>query len=243
MSKYVIKAVNLKDAIEIYKAVKEYERTKQCTITATSMKDAKNKIRQITSLVKTHKSVKNSKMSDAVSLRKGDWFMKRGDNSKLFKVIDDQEKEYNGFSPSYVVEEYSLDLNILYDKSSDEVDLDWKISSKHNRSFKLDKYTDIVVFGSAKDALKWLSRQLAIKKTSKDSIKDDYLGMVKINGRTWYVIHRKSVGIPEFWGITPDKWGDNPKKKFSSKADLDKYLKSVGAISDSIKDEANKKLK
>ena len=71
-----------------------------------------------------------------------------------------------------------------------------------------------------------------------DSVKDDYLGMVKINGRTWYVIHKKSIGMPEFWGITPDKWGDNPKKKFKSKAELDKYLKSVGAT-DSIKDEAN----
>lgn len=73
-----------------------------------------------------------------------------------------------------------------------------------------------------------------------DSIKDDYLGMVKINGRIWYVIHKKSVGMPEFWGITPDKWGDNPKKKFKSKAELDKYLKSVGATTDSkTKDEAN----
>lgn len=67
---------------------------------------------------------------------------------------------------------------------------------------------------------------------------DDYLGLVKINGRTMYLRHHKSVVGPEWWGITPDKWGDNPKKKFKSKAELDKYLKSVGAITDSkVKDD------
>ena len=83
------------------------------------------------------------------------------------------------------------------------------------------------------------AKDLAHALTFVDSkIKDDYLGMVKINGRPMYIIHKKSVGMPEFWGITPDKWGDNPKKKFKSKKELDEYLKSVGAT-DSIKDEAN----
>ena len=65
----------------------------------------------------------------------------------------------------------------------------------------------------------------------------DYLGLVKINGRTWYVRHHKSGVGPEWWGITPNKWGDNPKKKFKSRAELDKYLESVGAFADSkVKD-------
>lgn len=94
-------------------------------------------------------------------------------------------------------------------------------------------------------------KESKVQKLFKDSIKDDseYLGIVKINGRPMYIIHKKSVGMPEFWGITPDKWGDNPKKKFRSKEELDKYLKSVGATSGSknpgfwgdsrIDDEAN----
>lgn len=69
---------------------------------------------------------------------------------------------------------------------------------------------------------------------------DDYLGLVKINGRTMYLRHHKSAVGSEWWGITPDKWGDNPKKKFKSKTELDKYLESVGATTDSkTKDEAN----
>lgn len=76
------------------------------------------------------------------------------------------------------------------------------------------------------DALKMLNIVDAYKK-----VKDEYLGMVYINGRPMYVIHKKEPGIPEFWGITPSKWGDNPRKKFKSKKELDDYLTSVNAVS------------
>ena len=54
--------------------------------------------------------------------------------------------------------------------------------------------------------------------------------MVYISGRPMYIIHKKEPGIPEFWGITPSKWGDNPRKKFKSKKELDNYLTSVNAV-------------
>lgn len=60
-----------------------------------------------------------------------------------------------------------------------------------------------------------------------------YLGMVYINGRPMYIRHGQFFGCPEFWGISPDKWCENPRKKFYSEADLEKYLKSVGATSGS----------
>ena len=75
------------------------------------------------------------------------------------------------------------------------------------------------------DALKILNIVKSVK------AKDEYLGMVYINGRPMYIIHKKEPGIPEFWGITPSKWGDNPRKKFKSKKELDDYLTSVNAVS------------
>lgn len=75
------------------------------------------------------------------------------------------------------------------------------------------------------DALKILNIVKSVK------AKDEYLGMVYINGRPMYIIHKKEPGMPEFWGITPSKWGDNPRKKFKSKKELDDYLTSVNAVS------------
>ena len=80
------------------------------------------------------------------------------------------------------------------------------------------------------DALKILSIVDAYKK-----VKDEYLGMVYINGRPMYVIHKKEPGSPEFWGITPSKWGENPRKKFKSQKELDDYLTSVNAYTKDAK--------
>ena len=80
------------------------------------------------------------------------------------------------------------------------------------------------------DALKILSIVDAYKK-----VKDEYRGMVYINGRPMYVIHKKEPGSPEFWGITPSKWGENPRKKFKSQKELDDYLTSVNAYTKDAK--------
>ena len=80
------------------------------------------------------------------------------------------------------------------------------------------------------DALKILSIVDAYKK-----VKDEYRGMVYINGRPMYIIHKKEPGSPEFWGITPSKWGENPRKKFKSQKELDDYLTSVNAYTKDAK--------
>ena len=96
-------------------------------------------------------------------------------------------------------------------------------------AFDDDELEEIGFFDSKQttldDALKILSIVDAYKK-----VKDEYLGMVYISGRPMYIIHKKEPGIPEFWGITPSKWGDNPRKKFKSKKELDNYLTSVNAV-------------
>ena len=39
----------------------------------------------------------DSRVKDAVSLMKGDWFTLRRENDVLYRVIDDQNKSINGF--------------------------------------------------------------------------------------------------------------------------------------------------
>lgn len=201
----------------------------------------------------------DSKVKD-VRVEKGDWFTLRQRSDVLYKVIDDQNKSYNGFTEAMIVEKYKIDFADL--RKSHEI----KIIKVGNESFHPERLsTEIIRFNSSKEAIDWFKRQKELRSRKYDSIKDeanlpttiqalvndeeaaiklnddsDYLGLVKINGRTWYVRHQKSVVGPEWWGITPSKWGDNPRKKFKSKAELDKYLESVGAFSDSkTRDEAS----
>lgn len=110
----------------------------------------------------------DSKVEDAVSLIKGDWFTLRRENDVLYKVIDDQNKSINGFREAMIVEAYQIELTKDFK--------DYTIKKIGNKSFHPDRWSssDIVRFNSAKEAITWLRRQLQLTKNRFDSkTKDD----------------------------------------------------------------------
>ena len=112
--------------------------------------------------------VEDSRVKDAVSLIKGDWFTLRRENDVLYKVIDDQRKTINGFREAMMVEEYQITFTKDY--------TDCIIKKIGNKSFYPDRWSslDIVKFNSAKEAMNWLKRQLQLKKNRFDSkVKDE----------------------------------------------------------------------
>lgn len=105
----------------------------------------------------------DSKVKDAVSLIKGDWFTLRRENDVLYKVIDDQNKSINGFREAMIVEAYQIELTNDFK--------DYTIKKVGNKSFHPDRWSssDIVRFNSAKEAMNWLKRQLQLTKHRFDS--------------------------------------------------------------------------
>ena len=113
-------------------------------------------------------SVNDSRVKDAVSLIKGDWFTLRRENDVLYKVIDDQSKTINGFREAMMVEEYQITATKDY--------TDYTIKKVGNKSFYPDRWSslDIIRFNSVKEAMNWLKRQLQLTKHRFDSrVKDE----------------------------------------------------------------------
>ena len=120
--------------------------------------------------------VEDSRVKDAVSLIKGDWFTLRRENDVLYKVIDDQRKTINGFREAMMVEEYQITFTKDY--------TDCIIKKIGNKSFYPDRWSslDIVKFNSAKEAMNWLKRQLQLKKNRFDSkVRDEASSVTTIN--------------------------------------------------------------
>lgn len=105
----------------------------------------------------------DSKLKDAVSLIKGDWFTLRKHNDVVYKVVDDQRKSINGFAGSMIVETYRITFTNNFE--------DYIIKKVGNESFRPDKWSspDIVKFNSAEEAVNWLRRQLRLKRHEFDS--------------------------------------------------------------------------
>lgn len=125
--------------------------------------------------------VEDSKVKDAVSLIKGDWFTLRRENDVLYKVIDDQRKTINGFREAMMVEKYQITFTKDYK--------DCIIKKVGNKSFHPDSWSslDIIRFNSAKEAMNWLKRQLQLTKhrfdsKTKDSrVRDEASSVTTIN--------------------------------------------------------------
>ena len=102
-------------------------------------------------------NIRDSKLKDAISLAKGDWFTLRKRNDVIYKVIDDQLKSHNGFAGALTVETYRITFG-------DDLDDPYIIKKVGNESFRPDKWSsaDIVKFNSAKEAIDWLRRQLRL---------------------------------------------------------------------------------
>lgn len=101
--------------------------------------------------------LKDTKLYDAISLIKGDWFTLRKRNDVIYKVIDDQLKSHNGFAEALTVEVYRITFG-------DDLDDSYIIKKVGNESFHPNKWSsaDIVKFNSAKEAIDWLRRQLRL---------------------------------------------------------------------------------
>ena len=109
----------------------------------------------------------DSKLKDAVSLIKGDWFTLRQHNNILYKVINDQSKSMYGFSRAITAEAYQITFTDNFD--------DYKIKKVGNETFHQEKLSlEIVKFNSAEEAINWLKRQLRLKRHEFDSkVKDE----------------------------------------------------------------------
>ena len=109
----------------------------------------------------------DSKLKDAVSLIKGDWFTLRQHNNILYKVINDQSKSMYGFSRAITAEAYQITFTDNFD--------DYKIKKVGNETFHQEKLSlEIVKFNSAEEAINWLKRQLRLKRHEFDSkLKDE----------------------------------------------------------------------
>lgn len=130
------------------------------------------KLYDIVKFLKEHNAKVSSKsamdsVKDAVSLRKGDWFIKNNlirrnfADIHLYKVIDDKLQERNGFAPSLVAEEYYLDTIDLRYGGYD------KLQKRGTTTLSPRDIENITVFNSAEEAFKWLkTRVAAIKSVS-----------------------------------------------------------------------------
>lgn len=118
------------------------------------------------------------KVKDAVSLRKGDWFVinKRSDkNNYLYKVIDDQFRVRDGYFHTLLAEVYQIEPKYVYIK---------KYSTKEFLSRELK---NISVFGSAAEAIKWLKHRLAI--AERDIVEDRVNDILQ----NYYIEHNGDV--------------------------------------------------
>ena len=109
----------------------------------------------------------DSKVKD-VRVEKGDWFTLRQRPDVLYKVIDDQNKSYNGFTEAMIVEKYKIDFADL--RKSHEI----KIIKVGNESFHPERLsTEIIRFNSSKEAIDWFKRQKELRSRKYDSkVKD-----------------------------------------------------------------------
>ena len=105
------------------------------------------------------------KAKDAVSLKKGDWFISRGVNKNayadidLYKVIDDKFQERNGFSESILAEHYKVDLiDLVYNNKG--------LKKKGTETFPKRYLQDIIVFNSVEEAFKWLNTRMSLAKSA-----------------------------------------------------------------------------
>lgn len=109
----------------------------------------------------------DSKVED-VRVEKGDWFTLRDRPDVLYKVIDDQNKSYNGFTKAMIVEKYKIDFADL--RKSHEI----KIIKVGNESFHPERLsTEIIRFNSSEEAINWFKRQKELRSRKYDSIKDE----------------------------------------------------------------------
>lgn len=139
------------------------------------------KLYDIVKFLKEHNAKISSKsamdsIKDAISLRKGDWFIKNitiresGNifrNIILYKVIDDKFQERNGFSPSLVAEEYVLDtLDIVYGKQN------LNLKKQGTTTLSQRNIENITVFNSVEEAFKWLKTRIASIKSISEKLKE-----------------------------------------------------------------------
>ena len=109
----------------------------------------------------------DSRVKD-VRVEKGDWFTLRQRSDVLYKVIDDQNKSYNGFTEAMIVEKYKIDFADL--RKSHEI----KIIKVGNESFHPERLsTEIIRFNSSKEAIDWFKRQKELRSRKYDSVKDE----------------------------------------------------------------------
>lgn len=109
----------------------------------------------------------DSKVKD-VRVEKGDWFTLRHRSDVLYKVIDDQNKSYNGFTEAMIVEKYKIDFADL--RKSHKI----KIIKVGNESFHPERLsTEIIRFNSSEEAIDWFKRQKELRSRKYDSIKDE----------------------------------------------------------------------
>lgn len=147
---YKIRANNQKEAVEVYKAIRQIQQGKHnIAVNADRRKDAVR-------IYKEAKRVCDSKIKDKQNLIKGDWFVFRSDILSdlshkpiyLYKVLDTDLNRGNNIS----VDTYVISLGT-----------DGKLRLKRytvwGSSVKVDK--DIVKFNSADEALKWAKQKVA----------------------------------------------------------------------------------
>ena len=162
---YKIRANNQKEAVEVYKAIRQIQQGKHnIAVNADSRKDAVR-------IYKEAKRVCDSKLKD-VRLEKGDWFVDRNDTKhtdllKLYKVIDDRNLSTNGFAKAIICETYVVRHNWDTNK--------FTIRKDGRRTIQYDAYLKLtaVRFNSAEEALNWLRRRVKIGNTNKNPFKDD----------------------------------------------------------------------
>ncbi len=182
--------------------------------------------------------VLDSKVKD-VRVEKGDWFTLRQRSDVLYKVIDDQNKSYNGFTEAMIVEKYKIDFADL--RKSHEI----KIIKVGNESFHPEKLsTEIIKFNSSKEAIDWFKRQKELRSRKYDSIHDSYVEVPLVLNRfqieaikeNWFDI--KDTGKKENGWPVYRLTGDKEKIFRWLRTRYDKKF-PLSAIHDSIHDEAS----
>ena len=180
----------------------------------------------------------DSKVKD-VRVEKGDWFTLRQRSDVLYKVIDDQNKSYNGFTEAMIVEKYKIDFADL--RKSHEI----KIIKVGNESFHPERLsTEIIRFNSSKEAIDWFKRQKELRSRKYDSVHDSYVEVPLVLNKfqieaiqeNWFDIKdtgKKENGFPVY-RLTGDK-----EKIFRwLRTRYDKKF-PLSAIHDSVHDEAS----
>lgn len=125
---------------------------KNYILKANSEEEAVKKLRD-----KKYCPSQDSSIRDAVALKKGDWFAYRRDRNNLYKVIDDKIQERNGFAASLLAEHYVIDYNY-----KDLFATDLEMRKEGTTTLRPDRLSEIIVFNSANDAMKWFKQQFKI---------------------------------------------------------------------------------